>query len=708
MKTRFFFLGFFLCLAVGINGSVFAHGKPAPGLNTVRVPKVTGLVAGSSPIIVNQKFARILGKALFWDTAISSDGTACASCHYHAGADERSKNQLNTGDLDDDRILGLTFQPTKSGSNPSSRINTNYQLRKSDFPMWAFADPGDKNSKLLFSTDDVVGSQGTFMANFVRVNPPAQDDVCNSIPDNVYHDVASGRNTRQTTNRNAPTVINAAFNFRNFWDGRANNIFNGESPWGDRDSGAGVWVTQGHQVKKVRLNLTDSSLASQAVAPPVNSVEMSCAQRHFHDVAAKVLGLPGLSGQDVAVDDSLLSEVRSPSGRGLSITYRDLITKAFAKKYWSSQIPVNVEGKSYTQMEANFPMFFGLAVQMYESILISDKTPFDTPMTPYPDQYVVGGKVPSGLSPAQKRGLIVFLDNHCAICHAGPTFSAAANPSIFRVHNGDGPVLVSRVAYGFTPNPSDIAYALGDVGFANTGVVPESYDPGQNASDPWGNPLSFTAQYLNALKQGQVSLIDPVTVYACDMEYPFIVDWDDNTLRDDPNGFKPGKCRGRRGAARVPTVAGLNQQLELPDQGEAFATLNTFKIPTLRNVELTGPYMHNGSMKSLIEVAQFYNRGGNVNNKDILQQAIFPFGMPDQDVADLVEFLKSLTDERVRWERAPFDHPSLALPDGSSSQASPINAGFAADQFEMVPAVGKDGRSTVLGPLKSFEDSLPE
>jgi 2-keto-4-pentenoate hydratase/2-oxohepta-3-ene-1,7-dioic acid hydratase in catechol pathway len=241
-----------------------------------------------------------------------------------------------------------------------------------------------------------------------------------------------------------------------------------------------------------------------------------------------------------------------------------------------------------------------------------------------------------------------------------------------------------------------------------TGVVPESYDPGQNASDPWGNPLSFTAQYLNALKQGQVSLIDPVTVYACDMEYPFIVDWDDNTLRDDPNGFKPGKCRGRRGAARVPTVAGLNQQLELPDQGEAFATLNTFKIPTLRNVELTGPYMHNGSMKSLIEVAQFYNRGGNVNNKDILQQAIFPFGMPDQDVADLVEFLKSLTDERVRWERAPFDHPSLALPDGSSSQASPINAGFAADQFEMVPAVGKDGRSTVLGPLKSFEDSLPE
>jgi cytochrome c peroxidase len=666
------------------------------------------LVAGTSPVIVNQKFARILGKALFWDTAVSSDGTACATCHYHAGADERSRNQLNTGDLDSNRLMGLTFQPTKSGANPSSQINTNYQLRKSDFPMWAFSDPSDKNSKLLFSTDDVVGSQGTFMANFVKVNPPAQDDICNSVPDPIYHDVLSGRNSRQTTGRNAPSVINAAFNFRNFWDGRANNVFNGESPWGVRDPDAGVWIAQGNQVKKVRLNLTNSSLASQAVGPPVNSVEMSCAQRQFPDVGNKVLNLAGLSGQDVAVDDSLLAEVRNPSGRGLSLTYRDLIAKAFAKKYWSSQTPVTVQGKSYTQMEANFALFFGLAVQMYESTLISDKSPYDTPMTPYTDQYVVGGKVPSGLSPAQKRGLVVFLDNHCAICHAGPTFSAAANPSIFKANNGDGPVFVNRVAYAFTPLTSTIPYALGDVGFANTGVVPESYDPGQNANDPWGNPLSFTAQYINALKQGSVNLIDPVTVYSCDMEYPFVVDWSPDALRNDPNGFKPGKCSGRRGAAKVPTMDGLNQQLALPDQGKAFATLYTYKIPTLRNVELTGPFMHNGSMKSLLEVAQFYNRGGNVSNKDILQQTIFPFGMPDQDVADLVDFLKSLTDERVRWEQAPFDHPSLALPDGFTNQASTINPSFAADQLEIVPAVGKGGRSTVLGPLKGFEESLPD
>src|SRR3989304_8647759 len=38
-----------------------------------------------------------LGKALFWDMQVGSDGQACASCHFHAGADNRTKNQLSPG-----------------------------------------------------------------------------------------------------------------------------------------------------------------------------------------------------------------------------------------------------------------------------------------------------------------------------------------------------------------------------------------------------------------------------------------------------------------------------------------------------------------------------------------------------------------------------------------------------------------------------------
>jgi cytochrome c peroxidase len=41
--------------------------------------------------------ARQLGKTLFWDMQVGSDGQACASCHFHAGADNRTKNQPNPG-----------------------------------------------------------------------------------------------------------------------------------------------------------------------------------------------------------------------------------------------------------------------------------------------------------------------------------------------------------------------------------------------------------------------------------------------------------------------------------------------------------------------------------------------------------------------------------------------------------------------------------
>ena len=158
----------------------------------------------------------------------------------------------------------------------------------------------------------------------------------------------------------------------------------------------------------------------------------------------------------------------------------------------------------------------------------------------------------------------------------------------------------------------------------------------------------------------------------------------------------------------MPTVDALKRQLAMPDQGAAFAALTAYKIPSLRNVELTGPFMHNGSMKSLEEVVQFYNRGGNVDNKSVLPQLIFPFGLSDADSADLVAFLKGLTDDRVRWERAPFDHPSLPLFEGFNNQSSPINPDFAQDIIETIPAVGGQGRSTAMGPLMPFDMSLSD
>jgi len=73
--------------------------------------------------------------------------------------------------------------------------------------------------------------------------------------------------------------------------------------------------------------------------------------------------------------------------------------------------------------------------------------------------------------------------------------------------------------------------------------------------------------------------------------------------------------------------------------------VGAFKTPTLRDIELTSPYMHDGSIKTLIDVLQFYNRGGNANR--YLDKRIQALQLTDAEVNDLVEFLRSLTSDEV-------------------------------------------------------------
>ena len=67
-----------------------------------------------------------------------------------------------------------------------------------------------------------------------------------------------------------------------------------------------------------------------------------------------------------------------------------------------------------------------------------------------------------------------------------------------------------------------------------------------------------------------------------------------------------------------------------------------FKTPTLRNIELTAPYMHNGSMSSLEEVVSFYNTGG--GGRLTKDSRVKPMNLSKEEEADLVAFLKTLTD----------------------------------------------------------------
>jgi cytochrome c peroxidase len=70
-----------------------------------------------------------------------------------------------------------------------------------------------------------------------------------------------------------------------------------------------------------------------------------------------------------------------------------------------------------------------------------------------------------------------------------------------------------------------------------------------------------------------------------------------------------------------------------------------YKTPSLRNVKLTAPYMHNGSIASLREVVEFYNRGG-IPNENI-DPLINPLHLTDAEIDDLTAFLETLTGDNV-------------------------------------------------------------
>lgn len=588
---------------------VGAPPSPPAALSTVPVPLPKNL----DDFIENRDAAITLGKALFWDIQVGGDGrTACASCHFHAGADNRTRN---------------TVAP-RTGSFRGA----NSTLTAGDFPFHRLANPNEKKSDsnpVVFDTSEVVGAQGVIkrLFNAIRERSPVDDGT--TIPDPVFN--LNGVNTRQVTGRNTPTVINAVFNDRNFWDGRANRFFNGVNPFGDMDPNARVWMYEkgGKQFTRVSIRLDNASLASQAVGPPNNSVEMSWDGRTFAQLGRKMLSLAPLSSQKVHQDDSVLGKLASTSGPGLKMggTYSELIKTAFGKQWWSSPEPTP---DGFTHMEANFSLFWGLSIMMYESTLVSDDSPFD--------RYARGDG--NALTERQKAGLEIFLNQgKCINCHKGPEFTGAAVSQLRGPNREPTETMIEFMTMAIGPE------AFYDAGFYNIGVRPTAEDLGVGASHPQFGPLSLTRR----VQSGQ---------------------------RPDLNG----------------------QSITI-SPGARVAVDGAFKTPTLRNVELTGPFMHNGGMKSLEEVVLFYARGADFENENI--QNLDPnvdgvghiLGNADR-VAALVEFMKSLTDDRVRYQKAPFDHPELPIPNGHSG----VSGGIATDNIVILPAVGRAGGD----PLKPF------
>jgi len=89
------------------------------------------------------------------------------------------------------------------------------------------------------------------------------------------------------------------------------------------------------------------------------------------------------------------------------------------------------------------------------------------------------------------------------------------------------------------------------------------------------------------------------------------------------------------------TPKGMSEDVGRYAQRKVKVNKGAFKTPTLRNVALNAPYMHNGAYKTLEEVVDHYDRGGDA--KDNLDPNMEPLNLTPQEKQDLVAFLKSLT-----------------------------------------------------------------
>lgn len=625
-----------------------AWGATAFAPFDVPVPEPRNLDA----FVVDRAAAIQLGKALYWDMQLGSDGvTACATCHHHAGTDGRTRNTLHPGA--DGRF------------HAESRPNA--ELRLDDFPFVRFGNPDDIDTRLDGQTrDDRVGAQGVNRTRSLGIVEGRDDEPGRTARDATFS--RNGRNVRQSIGRNAPSVINAVFNFSNFHDGRAHHFFNGVDPFGPLNRDAVVHLYDGVALEPISLTadlennpyaLDNASLASQAVGPVLSEIEMSWAGRTWPEVGRKMLSLRPLARQEVHPQDSALGPLRHDSGKGLATTYGDLIRATFDPSFWSG--PELIDG--YSHMEANFSLFFGLALQLYQATLIADQSPFDR-WTLDP--------VGNPLSPSAEAGRVRFFgDLGCTNCHIGPELTGA---SVSFARNPLEAGLIEIMAMG---NGTLANY---DIGFYNIGVTPTPDDPGRGGDSPFSLqsgepvPLAFSHQFF----AGEGALgFPPLAQPGCINDF----------VAEPPTICDP--------IAVTTTRVAVN---------------GAFKTPGLRNVELTGPFMHNGGMATLMQVVDFYARGGNFHDENLadLDPEMTPIGTlrgNEERKRELVDFLLSLTDERVRWERAPFDHPQLFVADGHVDriEGNPKRTRVLADNLREIPAVGAAGRqSQGLPPLKPF------
>lgn len=802
-------------------GTIVLPLRPLAPLSSVPIPPVYGLEG----IVADKQAAAELGKALFWDMQAGSDDVqACATCHFNAGADSRAMDTVNPGQAGGDNSfqVGLSYNGTL-GPNYPYKAGTPQGgfggFHDGDFPFHKLSDPDDRNSSVISDVNDVSGSQGVFATRMGQVTisnrlrrlasgpdpesgaqpafgrkpgmqpssgawariptdgigigvaktPGTSVETGVSVPDPVFSyadpDNPDRRvNTRRVTPRNTPSVVDAVFNFRNFWDGRAQNICNGANPFGARDQQAHLLVGDSATGKlgPAFVEMQNSALCSQSLGPILSNVEMSADGRDLRQVGKKLLARRPLAKQLVDPTDSLLGQFSNFPNPGLHTSYAALVEKAFQPDWWKfpQHVCVTADGNTttiadpaanqvcpantqeYTQMEYNFSLFWGVAIQAYESTLIADQTPLDKYLEQQQSYTLTGDNRSNSYTIQLQPGVTPYT---VSVVSLNPNFDMS-DQDIFAFDDGFG-----RFTGAGVDGTVDYASGAITVNFEDPPVstvpvkISYSVGPTPMTQGQLRGLLIFQTKGRCVVCHGGPELSNAAvgTVAPVPLERMVMADL---SVRVYDTGFyhigvRPGAEDA--GLGGTDPVAGLplsmaeemrqrtckDPSLSImiagrPGDGITQAPLNCsdeiaragfFKTPQLRDVALTAPYFHNGGQLTLEQVVEFYNRGGDFNTLSelpIMDPDIEPLGLglTLQEKQDLVDFLRNaLTDPRAVAQAAPFDHPELFVPDGHPAGANgypvaqdPNHPGQATIQLLEIPPVGARGGK----PLPTFLQNM--
>ncbi|HEU4382872.1 MAG TPA: cytochrome c peroxidase [Anaeromyxobacteraceae bacterium] len=284
--------------------------------------------------VIARNEAAALGKALFWDMQVGSDSVqACASCHFHAGADNRIKGQINSG-INGGDTTTISVANTVNGT----LLGQNAEVTVASFPLHKLIDPLIPTDPLVnpgniertthatesepSRSGDVLSSMGvsrfklfgdipaigvasflppgasgvsSLRADYACGDPTAPANIAACVP--PLDPVSVNQGFRRVEPRHTPTFFAATMNFDNFWDGRARHDFNGGSVFGASDPQAHVWACQtnnagncqGNTLAATRQIIRFVSLASLSTGPALSEFEMSFAGRNWAKLGKRLL-----------------------------------------------------------------------------------------------------------------------------------------------------------------------------------------------------------------------------------------------------------------------------------------------------------------------------------------------------------------------------------------------------------------------------------